>query len=63
MSNLKFPSHMSFKKIVIMEKLFSKRRRNLPVSYRYSGGKLAGLYWVEGVGVSIFSLPASTALW
>jgi hypothetical protein len=50
-----------FKKIVIMEKTFFKTPEDIArFTSVIAGGKLAGLYWVEGVVFLYFPLPAST---
>ena len=56
-------SYSPFKEIVILE----KTRFNTPEDIArftsvIAGGKLAGLYWVDGVVFLYFSLPASTTV-
>jgi hypothetical protein len=52
-----------FKKIVIMEKTFFNTPEDIArFTSVIAGGKLAGLYWVEGVVFLYFPLPASTAV-
>jgi hypothetical protein len=56
-------SYEPFKKIVIMEKTFFKTPEDIArFTSVIAGGKLAGLYWVEGVVFLYFPLPASTAV-
>ncbi|MCW4047072.1 MAG: hypothetical protein NWE99_05875 [Candidatus Bathyarchaeota archaeon] len=51
-----------FKEIVIMERtLFSTPEEIARFTSVIAGGKLAGLYWVDGVVFLYFPLPASTA--
>jgi len=51
-----------FKEIVIMEKTFFNTPEDIArFTSVIAGGKLAGLYWVEGVVFLYFPLPASTA--
>jgi len=51
-----------FKEIVIMEKTqFSTPDDIARFTSVIAGGKLAGLYWVDGVVFLYFPLPASTA--
>jgi hypothetical protein len=51
-----------FKEIVIMERtLFSTPEDIARFTSVIAGGKLAGLYWVDGVVFLYFPLPASTA--
>ena len=50
-----------FKEIVIMERTFFASPEDLArFTAVIAGGKLAGLYWVEGVVFLYFPLPAST---
>jgi hypothetical protein len=50
-----------FKEIVIMERThFSTPEEIARFTSIIAGGKLAGLYWVEGVVFLYFPLPAST---
>jgi len=50
-----------FKEIVIMERTQFSTPENLArFTAVIAGGKLAGLYWVEGVVFLYFPLPAST---
>ena len=50
-----------FKKIVIMEKThFANPEELARFTSVIAGGKLAGLYWVDGVVFLYFPLPAST---
>jgi hypothetical protein len=56
-------TYSPFKQIIIME----KTRFNTPEDIArftsvIAGGKLAGLYWVDGVVFLYFPLPASTAV-
>ena len=52
-----------FKKIVIMEKTFFNTPEDIArFTSVIAGGKLAGLYWVEGIVFLYFPLPASTAV-
>jgi hypothetical protein len=51
-----------FKQIVVMEKThFNNPEELARFTSVIAGGKLAGLYWVEGVVFLYFPLPASTA--
>ncbi len=51
-----------FKEIAIMEKTrFSNAEEIARFTSVIAGGKLAGLYWVDGVVFLYFPLPASTA--
>jgi len=51
-----------FKEIIIMESTHFLTPENLArFTSVIAGGKLAGLYWVEGVVFLYFPLPASTA--
>ena len=51
-----------FKEIVIMEKTrFSNPEEIARFTSVIAGGKLAGLYWVDGIVFLYFPLPASTA--
>ena len=55
-------SYSPFKEIVIMEKTFFNTPEDIArFTSVIAGGKLAGLYWVEGVVFLYFPLPASTA--
>ena len=50
-----------FKEIIIMERTFFSTPENLArFTAVIAGGKLAGLYWAEGVVFLYFPLPAST---
>ena len=52
-----------FKDIVVMEKTFFNTPEDIArFTSVIAGGKLAGLYWVEGVVFLYFPLPASTAV-
>jgi len=54
-------SYSPFKEIVVMEKtLFNTPEDIARFTSVIAGGKLAGLYWVEGVVFLYFPLPAST---
>ena len=54
-------SYCPFKQIVIMEKTFFNSPEDIArFTSVIAGGKLAGLYWVEGVVFLYFPLPAST---
>ena len=54
-------SYLPFKEIVIMEKTFFNTPEDIArFTSVIAGGKLAGLYWVEGVVFLYFPLPAST---
>ena len=54
-------SYSPFKEIIIMEKTFFNTPEDIArFTSVISGGKLAGLYWVEGVVFLYFPLPAST---
>ena len=56
-------SYEPFKEIVIMEKTFFNTPEDIArFTSVIAGGKLAGLYWVEGVVFLYFPLPASTAV-
>ena len=56
-------TYSPFKEIVIMEKTFFNSPEELArFTSVIAGGKLAGLYWVEGVVFLYFPLPASTAV-
>ena len=56
-------TYSPFKQIVIMEKtFFSTPEEMARFTSVIAGGKLAGLYWVEGVVFLYFPLPASTAV-
>ena len=51
-----------FKEIIILEKTrFSTPEEIARFTSVIAGGKLAGLYWVDGVVFLYFPLPASTA--
>jgi hypothetical protein len=50
-----------FKEIVIMERTFFSTPEDLArFTAVIAGGKLAGLYWVDGIVFLYFPLPAST---
>jgi hypothetical protein len=54
-------SYEPFKEIVVMEKTFFKSAEDIArFTSVIAGGKLAGLYWVDGVVFLYFPLPAST---
>ena len=54
-------TYSPFKQIVIMEKTFFNTPEDIArFTSVIAGGKLAGLYWVEGVVFLYFPLPAST---
>jgi hypothetical protein len=54
-------SYSPFKEIVVMEKtVFNSPEDLARFTSVIAGGKLAGLYWVEGVVFLYFPLPAST---
>jgi len=56
-------TYSPFKQIVIMEKtFFSTPDEMARFTSVIAGGKLAGLYWVDGVVFLYFPLPASTAI-
>ena len=56
-------TYSPFKEIVIMEKTFFNTPEDMArFTSVIAGGKLAGLYWVEGVVFLYFPLPASTAV-
>ncbi|MGD0995459.1 MAG: hypothetical protein ABR909_08055 [Candidatus Bathyarchaeia archaeon] len=56
-------TYCPFKQIVIMEKTFFSTPEDMArFTSVIAGGKLAGLYWVEGVVFLYFPLPASTAV-
>jgi len=56
-------SYAPFKEIVVMEKTFFNTPEDIArFTSVIAGGKLAGLYWVEGVAFLYFPLPASTAV-
>ncbi len=56
-------TYSPFKQIVIMEKtFFSTPEEMARFTSVIAGGKLAGLYWVEGVVFLYFPLPASTVV-
>jgi hypothetical protein len=55
-------SYEPFKEIVVMEKThFNSPEELARFTSVIAGGKLAGLYWVDGVVFLYFPLPASTA--
>lgn len=54
-------TYSPFKEIVIMEKTYFNSPEDIArFTSVIAGGKLAGLYWVEGVVFLYFPLPAST---
>ncbi len=54
-------SYEPFQQIVVMEKTFFKSPEEIArFTSVIAGGKLAGLYWVDGVVFLYFPLPAST---
>jgi hypothetical protein len=54
-------SYQPFKEIVVMEKTYFNTPEDIArFTSVIAGGKLAGLYWVEGVVFLYFPLPAST---
>lgn len=56
-------TYSPFKQIIIMEKtFFSTPEEMARFTSVIAGGKLAGLYWVDGVVFLYFPLPASTAV-
>ncbi len=56
-------SYEPFKEIVIMEKTLFKTPEDIArFTSVIAGGKLAGLYWVDGVVFLYFPLTASTAV-
>jgi len=56
-------TYSPFKQIIIMEKtFFSSPEEMARFTSVIAGGKLAGLYWVEGVVFLYFPLPASTVV-
>ena len=56
-------TYSPFKQIIIMEKTFFSSPEDMArFTSVIAGGKLAGLYWVEGVVFLYFPLPASTAV-
>jgi len=56
-------TYSPFKQIVILEKTFFSTPEDIArFTSVIAGGKLAGLYWVEGVVFLYFPLPASTAV-
>jgi hypothetical protein len=56
-------SYEPFKEIVIMEKTYFNTPEDIARFISViAGGKLAGLYWVEGIVFLYFPLPASTAI-
>jgi len=56
-------TYSPFKQIIIMEKTFFSTPEDMArFASVIAGGKLAGLYWVEGVVFLYFPLPASTAV-
>src|SRR4030042_2686707 len=64
MSNSKVTvKYETFKEIIIMERTQFSTPENLArFTAVIAGGKLAGLYWVEGVVFLYFPLTASTAI-
>jgi hypothetical protein len=55
-------TYQPFKEIVIMEKTrFNGPEEIARFTSVIAGGKLAGLYWVDGIVFLYFPLPASTA--
>ena len=55
-------TYSPFKEIVIMEKTYFNTPEDIArFTSVIAGGKLAGLYWVEGIVFLYFPLPASTA--
>ena len=55
-------TYSPFKEIVVLEKTFFSSPEDIArFTSVIAGGKLAGLYWVEGVVFLYFPLPASTA--
>ena len=55
-------TYSPFKEVVIMEKTFFNSPDEIArFASVIAGGKLAGLYWVEGVVFLYFPLPATTA--
>jgi len=56
-------TYSPFKQIIIMEKtFFSTPEEMARFTSVIAGGKLAGLYWVDGVVFLYFPLPASTVV-
>jgi hypothetical protein len=56
-------TYAPFKQIVIMEKTyFNSPEEMARFTSVIAGGKLAGLYWVDGVVFLYFPLPASTTV-
>ncbi len=56
-------TYSPFKEIVVMEKTFFNTPEDIArFTSVIAGGKLAGLYWVEGVVFLYFPLPASTTV-
>jgi hypothetical protein len=54
-------SYKPFKEIIVMEKTYFNTPEDIArFTSVIAGGKLAGLYWVEGVVFLYFPLPAST---
>ena len=54
-------SYQPFKEIIVMEKTYFNTPEDIArFTSIIAGGKLAGLYWVEGVVFLYFPLPAST---
>ena len=54
-------SYSPFKEIVIMEKTYFNSPEEIArFTSVIAGGKLAGLYWVDGIVFLYFPLPAST---
>ena len=55
-------SYEPFKEIVVMEKTYFNSPEEIArFTSVIAGGKLAGLYWVDGIVFLYFPLPASTA--
>ena len=55
-------SYEPFKEIVVMEKTYFNTPEDIArFTSVIAGGKLAGLYWVDGIVFLYFPLPASTA--
>jgi hypothetical protein len=56
-------TYSPFKEIVIMEKTYFNTPEDIArFTSVIAGGKLAGLYWVDGIVFLYFPLPASTAV-
>src|SRR5208337_3076364 len=56
-------TYCPFKEIVIMEKTFFGTPEEMArFTSVIAGGKLAGLYWIDGVVFLYFPLPASTTV-